>query len=528
MAFTITSVPSGGAQGGTQALPPKGQFMITKTAQTQSPTPSPAPAPSPAPQAPSQSPLSGLFGAVKSVGGTLADVGVGAAKEVAGQATTGLENIGAKVGNVIGGAISKIPGAPPSVPSQPVQTPDILKQKNTAQQVGGILANLGEFFLPSSAEEAAGLVASGKIDEALNIPKLTEAIGTKGVNIVKGILKTAASGAITGTSMGGVTALQTGGNVQDITNAGLFGAAAGAAGKVVEQVAPGIVKSLIKSDMKLSPTQQVKVGQKAENAAKFIQENDISGTTATKFAKLDNLNQKLEDALQSSMGKDVTASKLSLKMELQNIKNQFVDQPALYNEVSSDVNKAVKTLDKTQGDRITLDSLLSGKRSYGKSAFGKASAQVKGSLVNSEGAYAIEQAYQNVLSNAMERVNKMVSIPKDLQSYFNGAKEVSFQDFNKVYSNAINAKKFMNAAQFKSDSSLFGRLFGLWAGESLGQELSPGIAGKIGGGAIGELVSSHLLPAAKFGAEEALKAGSKAVTVPAKGFMGLTAPTNNP
>ena len=81
-----------------------------------------------------------------------------------------------------------------------------------------------------------------------------------------------------------------------------------------------------------------------------------------------------------------------------------------------------------------------------------------------------------------------------MQKYFDGAKDVALSDFNKVYSQVINAKKLLFAAQFKNDVGLFGRLFGLAVGEVGGQAVMPGPVGKMVGMTAGEIASNTLAP----------------------------------
>lgn len=360
---------------------------------------------------------------------------------------------------------------------------DLLTPKNEVQQAGKTMGDIGQFFIPGGAEKQA--ITS--IDKAIDATKFTERFGPEAAQVAKRIFKTIASGAVTGASTAGITALEGG----DAKTAGVVGGIAGALGKAASIFGPEISQSIAKSSLRLSPATEAKVGAKAEKAAKFISENNLSVNPSKSYKQLVDINTKLEDAMKASVGNDVKVSKKILLEEISRIPEQYKNQPAIYQEVVNDVNKAIKTINDTQDNYIALDSLLSGKRSYGKSAFGKATAQVKGSLVLSEGDYALEQAYENTLEGAMTMSKKSIKIPDSLKSYFGGRTEVSLPEFNKVYSNAINAKKFTNIAQFKNDTGLVGRFFGLWAGSAVGETLLPGLAGKIGGGAMGEIVANR-------------------------------------
>jgi len=382
----------------------------------------------------------------------------------------------------------------------------LLKGANPIENTAKTATDVAGFFVPGGLEKGA----ITKVDEALNTPKLIEAFGEHGANIVKNILKVATGGATAGTSIAGVSALE-GGNAQDVKNAGLWGGMAGAASKVIGLAAPKLMKSLAESSFKLTPTMAAKATAKVEGAAKFVGDNGLSMNPVNQYKQLTDITVGLENSLQSSLPKNIGVAPEKLISELNKIPEQFKNEPAIYKQVKKSAEDAITTINETHPTNISLSELLSGKRSYGISAFGKTSPIAKATGVISEGDYAIEKAYQNTLENSLAKTNNNIKLSPAIQKYFGGKTEVSLNEFNKVYSQAINAKKFANLAQVKNDSHLVGRLFGLWAGESVGNAIAPGLGGKILGGMTGEILSNKLPTAARSTAATLIKQSPKLV-----------------
>lgn len=154
----------------------------------------------------------------------------------------------ASLGKNIGNLLSKIPGwvsplelsylatKPGGAADVSTQTPSALQPTNTAQKLGAAGTDIGEFLAPGGLEEDTMKAIGGYIDklpEALNITG-------KAADAVVDALKIAAKGAISGTSMGGVEAVQSGGDAQKTIGATELGAGAG----VLSEVLPTIVKNV--------------------------------------------------------------------------------------------------------------------------------------------------------------------------------------------------------------------------------------------------------------------------------------------
>lgn len=458
------------------------------------------------------SPGGNLLGQLKSPLGPVSDIGKGIVKSGA-STIQGLVNIGSGIGSFIK---QKVFGAKPEVAPQ-VFSPESLQTQNIYETIGKISGDIAQFFIPAGMEKEA--ITS--LDKMIDTAKLAEKFGPEAAKTIQTILKVVSSGLVTGASTQAVSEAQTGG--QAGLGYGLAGFAGGAGAKALEIFGPGFAKAIEKANFKLTPSQETKLASKIEAGSSFIADNKILGSEATKYQKLSTINNQLEEAMQASIGNEVKVSKTQLIDEIKNAPEKFkTEDPAIYQEAKNDAEKAIKTLQETAGDEVGLNDVLSGKRSYGQRAFGKATAQVKGSTVVSEGDYAIEQAYQNTLEKGLSDAKKSIQIPKDLQSYFGGKVEVSPDEFNKVYSQAINAKKFTNAAQFRKDTGLVGRLFGLWAGETTGQVIAPGLPGKIIGGAIGEMAASRVPGIVRNVAQRVVTGGETTIPAAVKTGAGLS------
>ncbi len=448
------------------------------------------------------------FGNIPGVSSAL----TGATKQVLGLPWDAAQ-LGAKIGN----ELAKIPGLG-YLKSDAPQTPQALQPEGMGEQIGNLGAQVGEFFIPGGAEEKA----TKALDDALTGVNIAEKIGLSGksADLLNTALRVVGKGLITSGSMGAVTAVQTGGDKNQTIGSAELGFGAGALGKIVETISPGIAKAFQKADFKLSPQQEAKAAEKAEAAAQFMTNNKILGSETTKYTKLDALNGQLEETLQKSVP-DLNVKKSDIISSIDsNVESLRTKDPAVYSAARTDANEAIKTLQGDGKPSITTEQTLAGKRSWGSRAFNTTKYATKDPRVTSEGAYAVELAYQKAFSDSLDRVGGTISIPPELQSYFGGQSEVDLKSFNKVYSDAITSKNLTFMAQSKKDSGLMGRLFGLWAGETLGQTISPGLGGKIIGGAAGEMASTHL-PGVVRNVGERLANHPNIVPNTAKGFRGL-------
>lgn len=472
----------------------------------------------PPPQTPSTQPQDNGFMGLKGVA-------AGADKQIASLpfniANAGKE-IGNAMGNIPGLGYLKTPVG--SAADKSTQVPQALQPNGTPEQIGNIGAQVGEFFLPGGAEASAGKGADALIN-SLDFSKIADTLGSKAPDIIKGILKVGSQGAITGTSMAGITATQTGGNVQQTGTAGVIGSLAGGTGKALEMVAPGIASALEKANFKLSPAKATQLGQKANDAASFISDNGIAGTTASKATKLNNITGQMESAIKSSIP-DATVPRDELVSQLNSIPDQFKGNPATYQKVKSDVASAITTLQETQPKDVNLADVLSSKRSYGSAAYNK-----DGSAMIKESKMAISNVFYNTLDDSLKANNNPIQIPLALQKYFGGATELPIKDFNATYSKAVKASQLTSAAANKKDMGLVTRLLIAGLGTTIGAK-EGGTLGAVAGAAAGlgaeELGSSGLTSLSRTALGQGISTAASTIPSVAKVGMGIANQNQNP
>lgn len=406
------------------------------------------------------------------IGKTLS-AGWGALQDVSHGVQKGVESTEVGLGTLAGKAL----GNQGMVNSLQGFKENNLQPKNLGETIGKTGEQVGEFFAPGGAEKKLATKASSLITGAGKVANLAKA-GIKGLT--------------SALSFGGVTAAQTG-DMGKAEGAAELGGALGTAGGLIEHFGPGIAQSLQKADFRLTPMREAKASKIAENAAGFMSKNNIVGSPEVKFAKLQKINQDMEGALQSSLPKGVTVSKASIADNINaNVEALRGSDEAVYNQARSKADEALSLLQERDGSSLEVKDALSAKRSWGGMAF-KTSKKAKiDPTVSSEGSYAIEQGYQKALEDSLNDSGTSIKIPSAMQGYFGGASETSLSDFNKVYSQSINAKSLTGIAQYRNDAGLFGRLFGLWAGKAIGQSIAPGLMGEIVGAGVGEAAATKL------------------------------------
>lgn len=400
-----------------------------------------------------------------------------------------------------------------------------LDQGTIGKTIGEVGGNIAQFVAPGSGEEVAGAKVLPLIERIKSMLGFT---GKAGETIGK-VAQVGAKAAITGASTAGVTAVQTGGDINQIENAGALGAIAGGLGQTLESFGKGLSTAIAKSNFKLTPSQEAKAASKAESAAQFISNNKILGSESTKFQKLTNINQNLESSLQSSLPSNVGVSKQDVKSFMDSgVEALKTADPANYGKAAKQVEDAKSLLDSQKGTTqgyINMKDTLNSKRSYGSLAFNNSKAVVKDPNVSSEGAYITEQAYQQALEKRLNEVGGSINVPKGMEGMFGGKNQVSLPDFNKVYSSAISAHDFTRLAQYKNDTGLVGKLFAIGAGRAIGHAVAPGLLPEIAGATIGDIGANKLPSLVRNVSQRALSAGAKTPINMAKGILGANRTT---
>ena len=435
-------------------------------------------------------PQGGFFGAI-SQGAN--QIGAGIDKSILGTAT-GMAQIGKGIAN----EAAKVPGLgflgtpDTSASAKSLETASqASKPTNALQSVGKIGGDIAQFFIPGGAEKAAaGKV--GELVDSLDMAKLAETLGPKAPDIIKGILKVVGSGAVSASSMAGVTAAQTGGNAEAVKTSAEIGGAFGAAGKALEVFGKPIADSLQKMALKIPPQKAADLGSKADSAASWIVDNVGYGTPNSQYTKTANLVNGYEKTLQdflSTTAKDVTVPKDDIVSKLEGLKSQFNDERDSL-AIDKQIDGMISTIKAKQPDDIPLKSLNTLKRSTYTSAYNKAGSKVVD---------WVEAYIGNTFKGAIEDATKGM--------------EMDGQDiaaFNKEYGNGITAKSLLKIAKGKQ-VGLSGKALLLLMGSGAG--LPGEAAGLLLGG------KSGITGLAETGLGSLLQGG--ATTIPAAAKVGL-------
>lgn len=458
----------------------------------------PTPPPAPQPQSFGQMLGGAALGAARGFGNVAENFGIGAGSAI-GQAGLGIgqaalgglgaaaSSVGLKsAGQFLKGAAQQAGNIKQAMYVTPFQ-----------KQLGSIPGVLGK-GTADVAMLGAGSEAVAPVKAALGTAAESATAGAKAIPYLGRAVTTAAklgARALPEAGVGAAYGLSQGQTAGQAAGTGATLGVFSALGDALTGIAPHIGKALQKADFRLTPSLEVKAAKKADAAAEFMQKNNILGPMESKYRKLTGLVGSFENTLQSNLPKTVAIPKSAIINDItKNVELLKSTEPAQYNKAVNAASAAIDTLKGTEGTSIkgsiNMETALNSKRSYGAQAF--KSSKLKDPSVSSEGSFAVEQAFQKAINDAMSSVDKSIELPKNLQSFFGGAKNVSVDTFNKMYSKLLSARNFVGIGKERNDAGLIGRMLGLYIGSSLGESIMPGLAGKAAGAIGGEMLSTHL------------------------------------
>lgn len=398
-------------------------------------------------------------------GKELIKTGQGAGTAIAGAAS----HIPGPVGQFFGGAAQEGQAA--------MQSPDV-NPSNLTQRVGGIAADVASFAVPGEAESALAT----KVGPALSAAPQAIGLTGKVASGVSGALRTGLKAITGGLSMAGVTAAQTGGDAEKTKQAAVLGGITGAATGALDEFATGWLQSSMRNGFKQTPAAEATKGKIMNEASQFMAENKVLGTDATKLKTLTDVTKRMNQAVVDSLPPNVYVSseKVVAKME-QSLQALSLTDQAAYRKAAATVEEAKSLLDEHTAQYasealsgegvggVSLKQIRDFKTSWGDRAFkaSQGAAATRNPQVLDDGAYIVEQAYDDALKETLDSVKANINIPYTLRKYFGGQKAVAMGDFNKVFSSAINARKLTNIGQFRSMPGIFDRLTSILVGQSL-------------------------------------------------------------
>lgn len=248
------------------------------------------------------------------------------------------------------------------------QQTDFTRPTNTGQKVGFGAEKVGEFLIPGLGEESIAKNTAPLIE---NLPRAAQTAA-----------KLAGKSAFEGASAAGVTALQSGGNKEEVKNAALTGAALpvvgvglGKVGQAISDLLPkrimqsvaGLSKTEMRagkdvSDYMLQKTRFGTVNQLLDKSESSIE--DLSNQINTKLSQAgeSNVTHKVSDITQQVADKINEAGGATTKEEVHGIIHQLAPQArgllAKEELTPIEANKLRQSIDKTLGDKGFLKDQL--------------------------------------------------------------------------------------------------------------------------------------------------------------------------
>lgn len=317
-----------------------------------------------------------------------------------------------------------------------------LQAHGTAENVGKIGEQVGEFFLPGLGEADAIKAANTGID-ALELGTKYGKAGEAAASFLKQygtkIGAEAAGAAAVGTA-------QTGDIKQGLEQGAIAGVVSGgltAAGKLVSAGLNGVQSVLEKSNLRLTPVQKTAFNSKLGDIVDYIGKHIPAGDPETRFASAGENVNKFENTIQNWLDTDaagITVPKQQILDDAEKLKAGFKterDALALSRQVDDfkntieamypDAGDVVSQAGKAVSTEIPVADLNQLKRSTFKNAFNQAGTKVSD---------AVEYQIGDMLKGTVEKATEDAPV---LGKY-------PIKEVNKAYGVALNAQKLLKTA----------------------------------------------------------------------------------
>lgn len=441
------------------------------------------------PQAPvpTNNPASGLMGslgqmisgAYKSYSGGVNNFMDAAAKEGTSM-LGGLYDASAKGFGGLASGLNKVTGgAYPDFEAHQVMTPDFvahLNQSFPGADAGGLgagsgklFANVAPYFLGQGEADALKGVLGESI-KGLDLTKtLTPILGDNAPRyaaMLEQALGVTGRATIQGTQTGLIGGLENGLDPNAIKNNFEYGfggqAVAEGVSGLIKTFAPNVADALQKSMLKMSPAEQRQYGSKVQKVVNFLNEEKIIGTPTSRYQKVDEIYSGMEEKLQTALtsNPDLSVSKNSLIDQL----NQLKDHPEIISgengstaEARAQIDKAIQQL---QTEKVNVPVPKNGKMTSAeymqfqndKNVFKD---NIPLTAVNDLKRGFYSDAYNEKGTKVLDTINKYIGdifkgniehITNDAGIKIDG---MNVADFNAKYGTTIDARRILNAAQYK-------------------------------------------------------------------------------
>lgn len=250
--------------------------------------------------------------------------------------------------------------------------------------------------------------------------------------------------------------------------------------KVVAPVAKPIIKyiadRLEKTNLRLTPVQKARLGDKINDVVQFDEKNNITGNPEERLNKvnsiLDQRNKEVKSFLTTGEAKDTIVPKDQLLNDLNELKKSYANG----NEYDSTgaiakIDKAINRVEQYKTDQIPTADIWELKSSAYKSAYDPVG-KVRDPILT---------RVSHVFKNSVEKATDGMTI--------NGQ---SVSDYNKEFGTAITAQTLIETAVGRNELGLIGKLTAKGVGTALGTAIG-GPVGGVAGFSIGDEIAKILV-----------------------------------
>lgn len=142
-------------------------------------------------------------------------------------------------------------------------------------------------------------------------------------------------------------------------------------GWTVKEGSHALAKKLEDLNLRMTPVEKQNLQKKGTDIAEYLSKQQVVGTPGQRLAKVSTLYDDMETKVDSLIkGKKVTFQKEDVIKALQDIPEQFDNDPELQNEAVSTIKRVIQAITDRQGETLTPEYLQALKRNYFKRAFG--------------------------------------------------------------------------------------------------------------------------------------------------------------
>jgi hypothetical protein len=225
-------------------------------------------------------------------------------------------------------------------------------------------------------------------------------------------------------------------------------------------------RKLEEINLRLTPVERQNLQKSGKDIATYLSKKNLVGTPNQRYAKVSTIYDDMEQRVQDTITKSgKTFPREQVLRELDEIPNQFTNDPELFTEATNVINRYKQVILDKHGSSIEAAVINEFKRNLFKRAYATNSTDVVSDARLAMGGY-----FKKMLDDNID----------------------GLQSLNKEYGYLIAAKRALFKASSRSELGLVGKLTGAAAGTAIGTGLG-GAPGAAAGALLGPQVGKVLL-----------------------------------